>query len=458
MHIQKRKLAKGVRYYLRYWKDNKNCCVPKKVIEDDPSFIGEYPFRTRAEAQKFIKLSNRLKDYKNHAQGLRTLKEKNRLSDFDEYRVQFFKDVKTKAPNSFDAVMGYYNNYVEMYFLHIKKEYNIAKWYLLFRDFRYWLRDEATSSRNDMPISYSTKNHCIGALNSFLFSMQQMNIIPYSSKAKCRLFPRHLVDQNARTVKDIISPNEYEKIRSRIKNSSHANLFDFVTILYNTGLRFSEAYSLSMADVYFKEDIKDGIAAWMKTAFNEKGLDIHGYIVITSQIKGKVRNRNAKTGFVDRKPLKGRKTKTMKDGRIIPITCLETMNILIERWNLALESWNRKEMISDRELDYFLFEDKCRNDLYRNFGKVSSKGFHACRHSYTTNLVGLTRNIVLTRTVLGHRALDVFERYCHIYEEMVIKGSQEKRVRKKSRKVIDINTRKPKKRNLEVVKTEKKTG
>ena len=40
MHIQERKLASGSRFYLRYWKNGKNCCVSKSAIEKDPSLLG----------------------------------------------------------------------------------------------------------------------------------------------------------------------------------------------------------------------------------------------------------------------------------------------------------------------------------------------------------------------------------------------------------------------------------
>lgn len=431
MHIQKRKLKSGYRYYLRYWKNKKNVCVPKKVIEDDPNFTGVYPFESREEAELFIKKSYALTDYKNHASGLLYLKYKKKYLNLDRMTQEYFEDTVETAPRSYESTQLYFGRYVLPYFLYIKKEINIAKWHLSFKDFRNWLRNEARTKsdyskpklvNDDNPLlSYSSKNHCIRALNGFLKSMIERNYLSAALSLKCKSFERHLVDQNARTYEDIILESDYLDIKSQLKESH-----DLFTIAYNTGMRFNEIYSLSIADLFFEEHVEKGIEDWMKEVLKASGYKIYGYIILKSQMDSKTRQRN-KNGHVPRKPLKGRKTMSLKDGRIIPIMDEETMNILIELYNDCVPAYKKKEFGANKE-DYFLISQGV-NAIRRDFVKACTKGFHACRHSFITNLVGKTRNQILTRTITGHRSLSAFDRYVHIYQSYMVQATLDNEVK-----------------------------
>lgn len=424
MHLQPRKLkSKGTTvYYLRFWDNGKNKCVPRKVIEHDPLFRGVYPFETKKQGLEFIEKSTALDDYKRHSKGLSELKRKRKYKDFDDLISIFEKDLKHDSPNSYNTFLGYFDRYVLDFYLVRNKEYNINKWHQYFRDFRLYLREEAYKSRVQKGeselqlIAYSTKNHCIRALNSFLKSMRESNFLLPECYVKCPSFKRHLVDQNARTHKDIISIKEFELLKLQLEQSK-----EFFVCAYHTGMRFMELYSLSIDDIFFQEHVEKGIEDWMKEELYKHGLDIYGYIIIKSQAVSKVRERDI-NGHVDRKPLKGRKTQTLKDGRVIPITDFETMNILISRYNDVIDDYEKRKYGDDKK-NYFLFNEPM-NVIRRDFKVHCDKGFHSCRHSKTTMLIGLTQNIVLSRTIIGHKSIDVFDRYVHIYEEYMQKALQ----------------------------------
>ncbi len=431
MHVQPRKLANGeTRYYLRYWKDNKNLCVPVRVIRSDPNFAGEYPFKTREDALRYIKKSKAIEDYRKHSEGLKYLAKKREYGDFLEYRDILKRDVIESAPNSYESTMHYFDRFVLPFFLDEKMERNVNKWHLLFKEYRIWLMESAyKDGHGDKLISYSTKNHCVRALNKFLKSMCEVGVLTPACNIKCTGFARHLVDENARGAEDIIKENEYTVLKKSLGKKSK----EFFICLYNTGMRFNELYSLSFNDIYFDEDIEEGLEGWMKDSLESNGYEIYGYISLTSQCKSKNRDIN-ESGEVERKPLKGRKTTKLKDGRVIPILDAETMDILIDRYNRCVDEYERGQY-GENEENYFLFYED-HNEIRRDFYKHCKKGMHACRHSFTTRLIGKTRHQILTRTITGHRSLDVFDRYVHIYEEYVKKARKPKKMKKRAR--IDL--------------------
>lgn len=433
MHIQKRKLKCGDRFYLRYWKNNKNVCIPKKVIEDDKNFKGEYPFKTKEEAQHFIKRCHTFTDYKNHTSGLAYLKEKKKFFSVDKMVREYFEDVVENCPNSHECTILYFSRYVLPYFLFEAKELNVEKWHFYFRDFRLWLRHSArkrsdysqpdlVDETNDL-LSFSTKNHCIRTLNGFMNSMVERNYLTPASVMRCKCFERKLVDANCRGSDDIIKDVEYKNLKNHLGVSK-----EFFITLYNTGMRFNELYSLCIEDIFFEEHIEDGIEGWMIDALEKEKHTIYGYLVIKSQVKSKYRVRD-KNNHVERKPLKGRSTMDFKDGRVIPITDIETMNIIINRYNQCVDEYQKRIYGTDKK-DYFLFPEGV-NELRKDFRDVCGKGFHACRHSYITNLVGKTRNQILTRAITGHRSLEAFNRYVHIYEEFIKRGIVQKKISKR---------------------------
>jgi hypothetical protein len=66
---------------------------------------------------------------------------------------------------------------------------------------------------------------------------------------------------------------------------------------------------------------------------------------------------------------------------------------------------------------YFLFQVCSPVRIRSDLRKFSKKGFHGCRHTFITNLVGKYMDMSLTRMISGHRS-DSFEVYLHIYERV----------------------------------------
>lgn len=224
-----------------------------------------------------------------------------------------------------------------------------------------------------------------------------------------------MVQETARGYEDIIHDDEYESLSKKLGESR-----DFFVVLYNTGMRFNELYSLPFNAIY--EDNED-FPEFMREKFDDLNKEIYGYILLESQIKDKVLKRN-KNGQIKRKPLKGRKKISYKDGRIIPIMDAEAWNIIVENYNRAYDEHKKREFISSDKADYLLFNVEM-NRLRRDFLKHCKKGFHACRHSFVTNLVGETRDMVITKAITGHKS-DAFFKYLHIFEESMIKAKKSK--------------------------------
>ncbi len=444
MHIQPRKLSKGIFFYLRYWEKGKNNCMPARVIMSDPCFKGEYPFPTRELAEEFIKNCNSLDDYKRHANGLKNLKDKKAFGNFKKMREIYFEELKENCKRSYNASELYFDNYVLPYFLDVAKEYNINRWHLHFKNFRRWLVSSAYKSSVSVNkrkekdiISYSTKNHCIRTLNTFLSCMREENKLLPECEIRCKSFTKDKVDQNARGVDDIVLPIEYARIRKRIKTlitatefpdkqNAYQAVYDFFTILYNSGLRFNELFSLSYDDIFFEEDVKEGVPDWIQEELYKHGYEIYGYISINSQCGHKSRQRDEKTGKVERVPLKGRKSTKDKDGRLIPITDKETMEILEARYDLSFEAHERRDHVTKRACDYFIFPERM-NTIRRTYSALKEKAFHCLRHSACTNLAGKTRNQILTRFILGHKSISAYDRYLHIYESTIKNSRKQKR-------------------------------
>lgn len=243
---------------------------------------------------------------------------------------------------------------------------------------------------------------------------------------KCTGFERDLVDQNARTYKDIIDQVSERRIIKNLEVGS-----DFFRLLMETGMRFNEAYSLDMDSIYFEDDL-DEFPTWIIEEFKKKGRKIYGYILLEKQCAHKTRQRDEKTGYVEKKPLKGRKKISLRDGRLVPISSKEVMDIVLDRYNQCVDDYDRRKYISDRYEDYFLFNEGV-NAIRRDWQKhANGKKIHCSRHTAVSRLVGEFQNEVLARVITGIRS-DAFSRYLHIYEEFNTKAKKSGRHHKKKK-------------------------
>jgi integrase len=124
------------------------------------------------------------------------------------------------------------------------------------------------------------------------------------------------------------------------------------------------------------------------------------------------------------------KTISFKSARIIPIRDRAIWNeIIVPRYKVQLAAFEARKHTSDK-YDYPLFEDlewnranKTLRQAYLNL-KLEPKTYHSCRHSFTTHLVGETRNFFLVRAITGHKKDKSFYRYLHIFEQIAVEAAQ----------------------------------
>lgn len=400
MFPQEKILANGkAKYYIRYKNDKgKLVYYPKDKYPD---------FYSKFEAVEWINTHRqKFKNIKKQADILKKIQSKTKYPAFEKLIEKFMIAQKREAKNSWESSELYLTRFVLNFYLVQKGIYDVNEWYLYFEDFRDYLENRATVMGKKDLIAYSTKNNCIRTLNKFLSVMQRNHVLKSASPLKCRPFPKE--NLTTRGYEDIFKPDEYLNLKNKLDKSR-----EFFIILFNTGMRFNELYSLSIDDVRDQEDIPEHL----KERFDNYKVHIWGFISLESQIDGKVRSAarfkaaKNKDYVYKRKPLKSCKKIDAKNRRIIPIFDKETWEIIVKNYNNVCETY--KEGTNPK--DYFLL-DVDPSVLRREFIKFTKKGFHACRHTYITNLVGRYRDMAITRLITGHKS-DAFEAYVHIYEQ-----------------------------------------
>ncbi|BAQ92867.1 integrase family protein [uncultured Mediterranean phage uvMED] len=312
---------------------------------------------------------------------------------------------KNKNFKSYKLNIYCLKNFVLLYFLEVKKIKSINLWSNHFISFKRWLEQEAKTKKNKR-LSYSTINTIIKNLNSFMtFLVKEKHINPQETK-RISLFKKDKLKKM--NLEDAISKIEFEKILKSLQKTK-PYVGDFFQVMYNTGLRFSECFSLPMCSVVHSKLIGD-----FHNQLEHMGMFYYGYILLKSQCATKTRKRN-KDGSISRKPLK--RMKSVSDGhRYIPIFDRETWNTLIRLSRNALVDFN-KDKYGTSEENYLLFENLSYNSAVREFRKASQdckirhKGYKACRHAYAFRLIKRTQSYTLSNHILGHSTLEAFTNY-----------------------------------------------
>lgn len=334
--------------------------------------------------------------------------------DFDKLFVKYESYLEEKQPRSYATYLAYFENHALAFFLGERKASNVNNWHVLFPDFRDWLK--ARKQKGGALLAATTKNHIIVSVNNFLAMLMERGLMDAESYRKCSLF--EVGEENMKGAECVISPSEFQTIKAKLRaeNKDAAEAF---TVLYNTGMRLNEMLGINMAFLYPDEVSDARLTRELVKAEKEK---YYGYIHLMHQPFDKHMKRK-KDGSIKRAPLKGRKTISHKNARIIPIFDKDTWNILVDRYEEQAKLLKKQEWGTE-EVNYLLFDGLAVSTFTAAVQKAYSgtsfeiKTPHDCRHTYATMLIGETGSPFLARLLLGHRKEAVLERYNHIYEQL----------------------------------------
>ena len=412
MFIDKRILKDGSHYYSFSYNDKNGKRIRLKKSEH-PHFTDRKTAEAWSKSQKAFEQSQ-----KNLI--AQKLEWKSQYFEFDSLVIKYADWQKSQAPNSWENNITWLEQYVLPWFLSFKKQNNVNGWHFLYSEFIDYLRDEATTTSRGTKLAVASSNKVIHTLNSFVRFLGKYNLIDPSAAIKCEAFPDSL--QKTKSFDNVIKPDEFSIIEKKL-SEAHKPSADMFRLLYFTGLRSNEGFSLPMSFLYSGN--MDGI---LHEKLAEQDIKYYGYIVLESQCADKSRPRNPDTHEIPRKPLKGRKTIHNKNNRVIPIRDKETWNILASRYLACQEEFETRKYGSN-ETNYLLFPDVNNTKVSRELkvaysnSSYKQKTLHDCRHSFCTYFVGETANFFLARAILGHKS-NAFERYLHIYESISLNAKR----------------------------------
>ena len=364
----------------------------------------------------------------------RQLEWKEKYYKFGSLLENYTERQKRKSPHGYRNSVHYLKYYVLPYFLNIAKNNNINNWHLNYGKFKIWLEDDAKLLRDPSRIiSYSSKNHAIKSLNTFMRHLKSEGIV--NQLHVCEAFDESKL--NEKTIDDVITEDESWTVYKQLLNLGYKNEAEYFLMLYWTGMRFNEGLGVSLADIYKGEISRESLKNLLRRNFifykDEQNISdeylyrYFGFFTLSSQpdnggSKSIVRDKNDQ---ILRKPLKMKKAINERNTRIIPIICEELWKILTERAKIAYRRWKNNHHLSRNKSDYLLFEDIYQTTstlrLKEAFKKSGLKyrSWHCCRHSRGTFLHGKTGDKELTMQWLGHASEKVHNKYIHTYEGLM---------------------------------------
>lgn len=333
--------------------------------------------------------------------------------------INFYREERKKsAPNSHSDRMVWFEKYVLNYFLNIKHLPSLNDWKGSFNKFKKWLEDEAVMVKKGGRLSYASKNHCINECNKFLSVMAENSII--EPQPKITLFSVDLVN-NLKDESDVVSENEFKLIANQLKiigmeDGLGDQYYNFYYILMHTGLRINELFGIGL----------DNFRAGKSSDINLNGMLIkykqttYGYLILEKQpLKEKIE------GLIKYKPLKGKKSISLKNNRYIPIIDKVAFNILAQYNNEFVKKYNENIGIDKDQFAFFFGKFNAnifRIKLLKAYEQCEIlneyKPPHHLRHTFASKMVILTGGELsesLAKAVLGHGS-SVTARYNHSYE------------------------------------------
>lgn len=414
MYVDERKNKNGtVTYRFTYLdSDGKRRRYPQSKVP--PSAL-----TSKAAAEEWAASQAAILDAKK-AEIARKLSWRSQHHDFEGLLDRYAGWQKKNAPNSWKSCVYYLEHWVFAFYLTARQSANVNDWYLHFQAFRDWLAGPHEGRAE--PLAFSTQNNIIKALNTFLKCLKAYNLIDPASVLECPAYPEHMLA--TRDASAVILEPERDLILAQLR-AKYPPAADFFLVAWHTGMRFNELFSLPITAL-FKGEIRH---EKLKKRLALLGIEYHGYIYLESQAVNDDRKRE-KNGTLARKPLKGCKSIGPKNARVIPIRSREIWNVLAARYKTE-QARLQTAVYGPDPKEYVFFEDaewnKTVNGLRETYQglKLVPKGYHCCRHTFITLLVGETGDEMLVRMISGHKTAKAFERYQHLYEQIAMAAKQQ---------------------------------
>lgn len=364
----------------------------------------------------------------------RQLEWQDKYYNFKNLLDKYTEMQKRKSPYGYKNSVHYLKYYVLPYFLNVAKSNNINNWHLSYRKFKIWLEDDARLIRKPKKnISYSSMNHAVKSLNTFMRHLKNEGIV--NQLHICEAFDESKLNQ--KSIDDVIEESESWTVYKKLIELGYQNEAEFFLMLYWTGMRFNEGLGISLADIYKGEISRDSLKNLLRRNLifykDDKNIPdeylyrYFGFFTLSSQpdndgSKSIVRD---KLNQVLRKPLKMKKAINERNTRIIPIVCEELWQILSKRAKVQYKNWKNHSLLSRNKSDYLLFAGIVQTTsmfrLKEAFEKsgLKYKSWHCCRHSRGTFLHGKTGDKELSMQWLGHASEKVHSKYIHTYEGLM---------------------------------------
>lgn len=338
---------------------------------------------------------------------------KSKYVEFDKLLKAFERSRKEEAPYSWMNHNQYMQYYILPFFLDQKDQPNPDLWHYHFEDFRQHLEtiSPIKTKKKKIGLAYSTINHIIKSLNSFMTILKRRCLI--ETAHRCRTFSQSKIKTKQ---EECIIPTDVGDLIHLTLKEIHPPSADLFSVSLRTGLRLNEMMGLSLNDV-FEGDIDNEA---LKKVLEPYQMPIFGYISLESQPALKSRLRDDRQR-VPRKPLKGRRRIDAESGRIIPIFSVSAWKILANLWNAQHRKYLERRF-GPNPSDYLLFDGLNKNTFSHYLRRAQQtleleRLFtpHDLRHTYSTWLAEITGgNYTVCRMILGHSKLDMTMRYVHM--------------------------------------------
>ncbi len=405
MYIQKR-IGRNRKIYFSFSYDDEAGKRIRLKKDQHPYFTDLKDAEAWANSQEGIRASKK-------AAAAKKLEWKKAHYNFEDLLKKYEPWQQEKAPNSYKENLSYLRLYVFPFFLTEKHSSNINDWGLHYQEFLTFLKTTTTHGKKKKHLAYATQNNIIRSLNTFLACLKQHSLVDPTLVVKCPRYPNDKL--NSRDFSFVINKNERDTVFNSLKFVD-IEIAEFFWLLWHTGLRFNEGRAINLESLHIGM-VKEGPLS--EEMENVNFGEYFGYLYIDRQLpKADIRNEDNAVEF---KPLKGKKKIDPKYAKVVPIKDKQLWNILARRYNAGKASMTRG-VFGKLKSSYLLFDvpslaSITLKDVYKKLGLVY-KGFHSCRHSFATYIVGEYRSNFLARTITGHKSSAVFDKYLHIYEEI----------------------------------------